>query len=182
MKKIVFTLAILIGSMTAFTATAQDKTATEKATTESTKKMDRKKAPRYNPFEGLSLTEKQQADLKALRPSKENRQKKDENKKDLSNKEKDSTKKLTAAERKDMRKKQMEQRKENRQNYLAKVKSILTPEQYVKYLENNYLNNGQKMMAHKSKMSKHHGGKSFKNGKGHKAKNRMSRTKADARK
>lgn len=177
MKKIVLTLAILFGSMSALTVNAQDKASTkEKATTESNQKMDRQKAPRYNPFEGLNLTEKQINDLKALKPSKENAQKK-EGKKNLSDKDKASKKKLSKAEKQAARKDRMDQRKKSRQDYLAKVKSILTPEQYVKFLENNYTNGGQKMMARHNKMAKMKTGKHARNGKGLGAKKHNNRGK-----
>ncbi|WP_303642941.1 hypothetical protein [uncultured Duncaniella sp.] len=41
------------------------------------------------------------------------------------------------ADRKAMR----EQAQKNRKDYLAKIKGILTAEQYVQFLENSYLNN-----------------------------------------
>ena len=77
-----------------------------------------------NPFEGLNLSEKQQAELKALREGcKAERQK-------IAEKER--------AEKKEMK----EQRKKDAKEYLAKVKEILTPQQYVQFLENAYLNQG----------------------------------------
>lgn len=74
------------------------------------------RAPRcMNPFEGLNLSQEQQEKLQSLRKDKA-----DQNKKD----------------RQDRKAKAQD----NRRAYLKDVKSILTPEQYVQFLENNYVN------------------------------------------
>lgn len=159
MKKTILSLAVLFASMSGFSAVAQTQSSNStKATTETQKATDKKKAPRHNPFEGLNLTEKQQSELQALRASKSTEAKKDgrtagkQDKKQLSQEEKQARQKQHA----EQRKARMEQRKQNRQDYLAKVKAILTPEQYVKFLENNYCDRGCKMGK---------GGKSFAKGK-----------------
>ena len=87
---------------------------------------DRRQAP--NPFEGLDLTADQQAKL-------------------------DQLKKDCKAARQECKKENKEARKaladsckaagcKVRSEQLAKIKEILTPEQYVKFLENSFLMNG----------------------------------------
>lgn len=78
-----------------------------------------------NPFEGLNLTADQQTKLEALKKEcKEARMAKAE------------TRQKQARERKNVNR---EEAKKARTEELAKIKAILTPEQYVKFLENNYL-------------------------------------------
>ena len=172
MKKTILSLAVLFVSMAGFSAAANTKADTAtKATTETQKATDKKKAPRHNPFEGLGLTEKQQNDLQALHASRNGEAKKDgktadkQNKKQLTQEEKQARQQQRAEQRKarqEQRQARMEQRKQNRQDYLAKVKAILTPEQYVKFLENNYTERGiMKGKGHgnfaKGKDGKRHG-------------------------
>ena len=45
-------------------------------------------------------------------------------------------------EKQEEKKEMKEQRKKDAKEYLAKVKKILTPQQYVQFLENAYLNQG----------------------------------------
>ena len=71
-----------------------------------------------NPFEGLNLTADQQTKLDALRQ--EYKAKKSEAKKDL----------------KEKRQEMSMEAKAKKSEYLDKLKQILTPEQYVTYLEN----------------------------------------------
>lgn len=149
MKKSILSLAVLFASMSAFSAAAQstanDNTANCKAKTECGKPCQKKNDARFNPFEGLNLTDKQKADLQALRPSKEARAK---------------AKTEAKAEKQAQRKQMVEQRIQNRRDYLAKVKNILSPEQYVQFLENSYVDQGFKggprgKMA-KGKDARHH--------------------------
>lgn len=100
------------------------------------------KAPKFNPFDGLNLTEQQQTAINNLQN--ERRQAcaaaakaKKEQKAD---KQKAKADKQKGDKQKEDPKQKAEQRKASRQEYLAKVKSILTPEQYTKYLENVYVN------------------------------------------
>lgn len=82
----------------------------------------------FNPFEGLNLTENQQAklnDLKSEFCKKQDQRKNGEDKK-LDKNKKDNQ--------------QRPDRREAKREYLAKVKSILTPEQYVTFLENMTVN------------------------------------------
>lgn len=152
MKKTILSLAVLFASMSGFSVVAQTQSnPTTKATTETQKAANKKKAPRHNPFEGLGLTEKQQSELQALHASRSGEARKGgktadkQNKKQLTQEEKQARRQQLAEQRKarqEQRQARMEQRKQNRQDYLAKVNAILTPEQYVKFLENNYCDRG----------------------------------------
>lgn len=82
----------------------------------------------YNPFEGLNLTENQQAKLNDL---KSEFCKKQENRKNSEGQNVDNNKKND---------KQRPNRRQAKREYLAKVKSILTPDQYVIFLENMTVN------------------------------------------
>lgn len=83
-------------------------------------------ATAYNPFEGLNLTEAQQSKLDALKAERRARMEKagKDNKQ-----QKDSLKAQGRQNRLDAKK-----------SYLMSIKEILTPEQYVQFLENAYLN------------------------------------------
>ena len=127
MKKKIFSIALVLAGMIGSTAIAQT------PSTETTPAAKEQKCPacpagikQYNPFEGLNLTEKQQNELKALRESR-----KADLKKEMSKKK---------AEKKADRQAMREQAQNNRKEYLAKIKGILTPEQYVQFLENSFLN------------------------------------------
>ncbi|MDE6263560.1 MAG: hypothetical protein K2M11_00295 [Paramuribaculum sp.] len=76
-------------------------------------------------FDNLNLTDAQKAKIQAL---KENQRKM----KDAQKKERGERKEAAQAERNNARK-----------DYLANLKTILTPEQYVQFLENNYLAAGR---------------------------------------
>ncbi len=71
------------------------------------------------PFDGLDLTDAQRAQLKELQKQCVEQTK--------ANKDKDKAARREAA-------------KQRRAEKLAKIKEILTPEQYIKFLENQYLN------------------------------------------
>lgn len=120
MKKTILSIAVVIATMIVFSASAttiSDKNNEEK--TESQSKRDKKKKPEINPFAGIELTDQQQSELNALKPTKDNEAKPDKKMK---------------------REEIMKQMIENRLNYLEKVKGILTTDQYVQFLENNYVN------------------------------------------
>ncbi len=85
-------------------------------------------------FDNLNLTDAQKAKIQAL--------------KDNQKKVKDAQKK----ERGERMEKAQAERNNARKDYLANLKTILTPEQYVQFLENNYLAAGR------------HGGKDVKPG------------------
>lgn len=77
----------------------------------------------YNPFEGLNLSKDQESKLQALRQQcKADRQ---------------AAQKQDKAERR-------QARNDQRRKMLNDIKAILSPEQYVQFLENNFVNGGQK--------------------------------------
>lgn len=120
MKKKILSIAVLLAAFMGSTAIAQTPATTVQ--TQKSERMAQRREARPNPFEGIDLTEKQQAEMKALREGIMAERKK------IASEEK--------AEKKDM----LEQRKKDTKEYLAKIKEILTPEQYVQFLENSYLN------------------------------------------
>lgn len=135
MKKTFLSIAVLLASIAGVSASAQttaDATAA-KTKTECTKGCAAKGAPAYNPFAGLNLTEQQQSQLQALKT-----QMKDAKAKEA------KTREAAKAERQAQKKQKMEARVQARRDYLAKVKNILTPEQYIQFLENSYVDQGMK--------------------------------------
>lgn len=135
MKKTFLSIAVLLASIAGVSASAQttaDATAA-KTKTECTKGCAAKGAPAYNPFAGLNLTEQQQSQLQTLKT-----QMKDAKAKEA------KTREAAKAERQAQKKQKMEARVQARRDYLAKVKNILTPEQYVQFLENSYVDQGMK--------------------------------------
>lgn len=136
MKKTFLSIAVLLASIAGVSASAQtpaDATAAAAAKTECNKGRAAKGAPAYNPFAGLNLTEQQQSQLQTLKT-----QMKDAKAKDA------KTKEAAKAEKQAQKKQKMEARVQARRDYLAKVKNILTPEQYVQFLENSYVDQGLK--------------------------------------
>lgn len=96
-----------------------------------------------NPFDGLDLTADQQAKIKALKE------------------ECMAKHKAQAEQRKQAKKNRQEGACKARSEQLAKIKEILTPEQYVKFLENNFTNGCHKMgqmnkMKKQGKMNGNH--------------------------
>jgi len=87
----------------------------------SARKVGKRGADASNPFEGLNLTADQQTKLKALKEEC----------------------KARAEQRKEAKKERKEVVCKARAEHLAKIKEILTPEQYIKFLENSYLNAGK---------------------------------------
>lgn len=78
--------------------------------------------PRFNPFEGIELTADQQTAIQNLNNTTcQNRQN-------------------ARNERRERNEATRESRLQSRRDYLAQLKQILTPEQYVSFLENSYLN------------------------------------------
>lgn len=80
-----------------------------------------------NPFEGLNLTQEQQTKIDALKAECKTRCDK------------------AKADKKEQRAERASQQRTNRADMLAKLKGILTPEQYVKFLENNFVNQRDNM-------------------------------------
>lgn len=79
-----------------------------------------------NPFEGLNLSAEQQSKLDALKA------------------ECNANREAQAKQRQEAKQAKKEGACKARTEQLAKIKEILTPEQYVKFLENSYLNKGGK--------------------------------------
>lgn len=143
MKKKILSIALVLAGLMGTSAMAQSPATPQQTTTQATSRPAAKNRP--NPFDGLNLSEKQQAEIKALREGcKAERQK-------IAEKEK--------AEKKEMK----EQRMKDAKEYLAKVKDILTPEQYVQFLENAYLNQGGRSFG--ANKANKHGIRAGKNGK-----------------
>lgn len=116
--------AILFASGTAVSFAADNNTEAKDAKVCSQKHhRDGKKCPAFNPFEGLNLTADQQAKLDALKPQ----GKCDGTKKQNCDKKSENCP-LNGATKVD--------RRQAKRDYLAKVKAILSPEQYVSFLEN----------------------------------------------
>lgn len=123
MKKILSSLAILLVASVGFSAFAQSpaqKTQTPAKSEKKVRQGERKQA--RNLFEGLNLTDQQKAQLKEIKPG-------------LSKEQREEMK----AQRKARMEQQAQQRKQAPRDYLAKVKAVLTPEQYVQFLENNFV-------------------------------------------
>lgn len=114
------------------------------------------KAPKAMcPFEGLNLSDKQKEQLKQLNADRRaDREKKiAEKRDDMKAKKEEGNAKFEEMKA---------QMKAERKAELEKIKSILTPEQYVKFLENSFLNARH---AEPQRMGAHHGG--FGMNKGH---------------
>lgn len=133
MKKIILSIAVALVATLGFNAAAQtsNKNCGNCSNTECVKKQQGKA---HGPnFEGIDLTPEQKAKLDALTPAK-------------------PSKEAQAQAKAEAKAKKMEAKKQAREKYLAEVKAILTPEQYTKFLENNF-----KCKAHKKHDQKHPG-------------------------
>lgn len=138
MNKKIFAIAMValatVGGSSAFAA-RQDKKqdctpdCPQKECTLDAKKCDKKdcKAQRPSPFDGLNLTADQQTKLDQLR--------------DDARKEQQAIRQQAQADRQKAREDGKAFAEKARKDYLAKVKEILSPEQYVQFLENAYVNN-----------------------------------------
>lgn len=116
-------LCVLVATPAAFAQTSGNDNG--KKELKADKRGGKRGAEAPNPFEGLNLTADQQTKLEALKKEcKEARMAKAE------------TRQKQAQERKNVNR---EEAKKARTEELAKIKAILTPEQYVKFLENSYL-------------------------------------------
>ncbi|MDE6794360.1 MAG: Spy/CpxP family protein refolding chaperone [Muribaculaceae bacterium] len=194
MKKVILSLAIFAAtSLSMMAANDNNATNNEKARTEcckdkgECKKGDRpgKKDGKFDradrgmkAFEGLNLTDAQKTKLEELQKQcKETREKemkafketRDKEKKDFKDRKDltDAEKQQMKAEKQKLKAEMQAQRQQQKQNYLNGVKSILTPEQYTKFLENNFMmagNNHQKGMKGGKQMRSHKGSKQMKGG------------------
>lgn len=116
-------LCVLVATPAAFAQTSGNDNG--KKELKADKRGGKRGAEAPNPFEGLNLTADQQTKLEVLKKEcKEARMAKAE------------TRQKQARERKNVNR---EEAKKARTEELAKIKAILTPEQYVKFLENSYL-------------------------------------------
>lgn len=160
MKKVILSLAIFAATSLSMIAANNNSTnnanSNGKARTECVKGNKENKGMRA--FEGLNLTDAQKTKIedlnKARKAEMEKRAEAKKGSKDGQKKEQ-----LTPEQKQQRKAEKMAKRKEAKQNYLNSVKNILTPEQYTKFLENNF------KMA-----DNHHKGmkKAGKHGKGHK--------------
>ena len=136
MTKKVFALALLALSLTGLSATAGQNT-DSKAQGKELKKELKGEHKHINPFEGLNLTEAQQNSIKQLNANRKEARK--------------AQMKANKENRKKMKAEMRNQHKASKKAYLNEVKAILTPEQYVSFLENSYMNaSGRK--GHKNAM------------------------------
>ncbi|MDE6353361.1 MAG: hypothetical protein K2K88_09565 [Muribaculaceae bacterium] len=146
MKKTILALSLSVLSVLGFSAIAQNQNVENKKceNKECCKKEGKKDCKdrkdfgkaQYNPFEGLNLTEAQTQKLAAL---------KSEKKSDRVEGQRPEKKEQLTAEQ---RQQKMQERDNRSREYLAKVKAILTPEQYVSFLENVAVHKSHhKMMA-----------------------------------
>lgn len=122
MKKTILSLAAAVIAFSSFSSYAR--TPERKASCQSTDSTccvamrgDRQR-PAFNPFEGITLSAEQQTQLQALQA-------------DCKAKAESAK-----ADRKDKARKAKSDRQANRKAQLERIKAILTPEQYVTYLEN----------------------------------------------
>lgn len=116
-------LCVLVATPAAFAQTSGNDNG--KKELKADKRGGKRGAEAPNPFEGLNLTADQQTKLEALK--KECKE---------ASMAKAETRQKQVQERKNVNR---EEAKKARTEELAKIKAILTPEQYVKFLENSYL-------------------------------------------
>ena len=141
MKKSFLAIAIMIASLTGFSAAAQTSSAciTPTEQTSADKKAD-KDARRMRMFDGLNLTADQTARIQALQADQKAQ-------KEAAKADRKAKKEMAKADRKQ----QSEASRQSRQKYLDSLRGILTPEQYTRFLENNFVNKS----AHKGKDGHH---------------------------
>ena len=149
MKKKILSAAILLFGLTAISVSAQDATTaqtpeTEQCTPDCHGKKHKKackadckegkrkdiRAEKHDPFAGLDLTEEQKTQLNAVKEDMKAERKAAAEQAKVEGKDN--------KDRKDPRARRAEMEKV-KADYLAKVKAILTPDQYVTFLENNFL-------------------------------------------
>lgn len=158
MKKVILSLAILVATSMASFASTDNKndnvTSVCKSQTECpvngvcTEKKE--KTPKCcKAFEGIDLTAEQKAKLAEL-------QKGCTADRDKNKASKDKKDNLTKEQKKQLKAERRAKHLEARKKYLENVKSILTPEQYNKFLENSYLSSHHKKADMKSKGAKMH--------------------------
>ena len=128
MNKKFIVAALGLSAIVATPAFAQQPSATkcDKANAENCQlKGAKKQANLPNPFEGLNLSAEQQTKLEALKTECQAQRK--------------ANAEARKADKQNRQKANKEEARKARTEQLAKIKAILTPEQYVQFLENNYL-------------------------------------------
>lgn len=169
MKKIFLSIAIISASIFAsYAATNTNGTNTDQTRTECSKdagkqkkdKKDRngKEGRGMRAFEGITLTDNQKSQIEALRA--EQKAQKEAAKKEREGK-KESREKLTDEQRQQMKAEKQAQRQQAMEAFNSKVKAILTPEQYAKFLENT-----KEMAVHNERKDMKKDGRHSKNSKG----------------
>lgn len=154
MKKKVLGIALLAMSFVGFSAAAQTPATNAPAQQESVKKGDRQgRKAQVNPFEGMNLSDAQQAQLKQL------------------NEKRQSERQARKQTRKDEKQRndsaRMAERRNEKKSYLDQVKAIVGPEQYVVFLENFYVSGGNKAaMGHNKAVKSKDGRKGHSDRKG----------------
>lgn len=160
MKKILLSIAVLTSSAVAFAAndnkpqtpgnasteqivigssSQKDKTDKKYKTVRKNQKADRKKDRETRLFEGITLTDDQKSRLAALKTQRKT--------------DRDAKKKEGKQDKRKLTDEQKQQRYAEkigtRKAYLAEVKEMLTPQQYVTFLENSYSLHGKVHKSHK---------------------------------
>lgn len=135
MKKTIISIAVASAAIFSGTAFAQTTTTSAAkngaACTEQCVNGKEQKGQKPCPFDGLNLTAKQQESLKALN--------------EQTMKARQEAGKQAKADKQKQHADRKAAKQAARKEYLAKVKAILTPEQYVQFLENNYVNAAPQM-------------------------------------
>ena len=153
MKKSILVIALSVIAAVGFNASAQQqdcKKACDKKEKKECVQCKKECKKGANVFANLNLTDDQKAKLKALREN-------------CKKQRCDSMKSKFEARKK--------QKCEGRAKYLGELKSILTAEQYVQFLENSYINSDQGFkMGHKKGMMHKGKGKGMRHHKGECAK------------
>ena len=131
MKKKILSVALLATSLFAANSFAQAPADNNCNTTSIEnvrgKKMD-KKGGKKNPYEGLTLTDAQKAQLQQLDEKRNAQRKQNADAQKVEKQRNDSVR--------------MAARKTAKKEYLEEVKAIIGPDQYVVFLENFYINGG----------------------------------------
>lgn len=135
MKKKIMMLAIAAAVFCGFSASAQrsNNPKADRANTEMSDKMYRPQSFTDYAFEGILLDVKQQARVDSLNAAFKARK---EQKSCEAGKQCADSAKMCKVKASDMRRDKMKAANCGRKEYIAKVKEILTPEQYTQFLEN----------------------------------------------
>lgn len=142
MKKKIIAATLFAISLISFPSLAQQPEQAATKCTEQTCSRSEKSTPqKCNPFEGLNLTEQQQASIKGLQKQRAEQAKNEKEKARKDKAQHDSTAR--------------ENRRQSRMAYLQQLKDILTPEQYVSFLENSYASNSCRDKARKGHKGSH---------------------------